>query len=88
MAPHATGLYPNGHADTAAIGTTPVHPTAARRGIPVIVNSPTSQFTDTDITSKFEYRGAHVVVDADKIQVTPTVQNFEFKTTRNVQKTG
>lgn len=87
MAPHATGNFSNGNGN-GAHATAPVHPTAARRSVPVVVNSPTSQFTEEHITSKFEYRGAHVVASADKIEVTPTVQSYEFKTERKVQKTG
>lgn len=85
MAPHATGTYvPPVTAATPA----PVHPTAARRSAPVVVNSPTSQFSDEFITSKYEYRGATVVSSVDRIEVTPTVQNFEFRTDRKVSKTG
>ncbi len=102
MAPHSTTPYINGDVNGVTNGyhlpvdpapvdsydTAPVHPTATRRSIPVIINSPTSQFTDEHITSKFEYRGADVVATENSIQVTPTVSNFEFRTERNVQKTG
>ena len=73
ISPHAIDLYSDGHADTAAIGTFPIHPTAARRSIIVIVTYVSIHIAQ--ITSKFEYRGTHVA-NADKIQVTPTVQNL------------
>jgi myo-inositol-1-phosphate synthase len=95
MAPHAlTGspAFPNGDGyntpasvDYAEI---PIHPTAARRAAPVIVRSDTASYTDSHITSKYEYRSAHVVQQADRIEVVPTTQRFEFKTERKVQKTG
>lgn len=87
MAPHATGNY-NGVAPVPAVTPAPVHPTAARRTVPVVVNSPTSQFSDEFITSQYEYRGANVVSGLDRIEVTPTVQKFEFRTERKVSKTG
>jgi myo-inositol-1-phosphate synthase len=71
-----------------AVSSVPVHPTAARRNVPIVVNSPTSRFTDEHITSTYEYRGAHVVHCPDSIQVTPNVQSFEFRTERKVSKTG
>ena len=91
MAPHTTTPYTNGDINGAPVDSdnaAPVHPTAARRSVPVIINSPTSQFTDEYITSKFEYHGADVVATENSIQVTPTVSNFEFRTERKVQKTG
>lgn len=88
MAPHATGNYNGAVAPVPAVTPAPVHPTAARRTVPVVVNSPTSQFSDEFITSQYEYRGANVVSGLDRIEVTPTVQKFEFRTERKVSKTG
>lgn len=89
MAPQVNGNYPDGDVPPALVeAPAPVHPTAARRLVPVIVNSPTSHFSDEYITSKYEYRGASVVSNLDRIEVTPTVQNFEFRTDRKVSKTG
>lgn len=90
MAPHAvvTGspAFPNGDGyNTPDVG---VHPTAARRDVPIVVQSNTTSYTDSHITAQYEYRGAHVVQEAGHIQVVPTSQTFEFKTERKVQKTG
>jgi len=89
MAPQVNGNHPDGYVPLVpAVTSAPVHPTAARRSVPVVVNSPTSQFNEDYITSKYEYRGANVVSSLDRIEVTPTVQNFEFRTGRKVSKTG
>lgn len=89
MAPQVNGNYPDAYVPPVpAVTPAPVHPTAARRAVPVVVNSPTSLFSDEFITSKYEYRGASVVSNPDRIEVTPTVQNFEFRTARKVSKTG
>ncbi|KDQ10703.1 hypothetical protein BOTBODRAFT_57908 [Botryobasidium botryosum FD-172 SS1] len=66
----------------------PVHPTAARRTVPVVVQSQNTSYSDAHITAKFEYRGAHVTEQGGFIQVTPTVEKFEFQTQRKVSKTG
>jgi myo-inositol-1-phosphate synthase len=88
MAPHATGPYTNGSSTLNGAVAAPIHPTAARCTTPVIVASNTTAYSDDHITAKFEYRGAHVVETNGAIQVTPTVENYEFRTERKVQKTG
>jgi myo-inositol-1-phosphate synthase len=89
MAPQVNGNYPDGDVPPVPeVTPAPVHPTAARRLVPVVVNSPTSHFSDECITSKYEYCGASVVSSLGRIEVTPTVQNFEFRTDRKVSKTG
>lgn len=66
----------------------PIHPTATRRNVPIIVHSLNTAYSNEHITAKFEYRGAQVVEQGGTIQVTPTVEKFEFRTVRKVQKTG
>lgn len=92
MAINGSPAFPNGDGyNTPAsvdFGEAPVHPTAARRAVPVIVQSDTTSYTDSHITSKYEYRSAHVVHQGDRVEVVPTTQRFEFKTERKVQKTG
>lgn len=66
----------------------PIHPTAARRTDPVIVESEVTSYSDTHITAKYEYKGAHVVKEQGRIRVKPTVSQYEFQTARKVQKTG
>ncbi|KAI0315166.1 hypothetical protein OF83DRAFT_1174085 [Amylostereum chailletii] len=68
----------------------PVHPTAARR-VPdlITVQSPNTTYTDEFITSRFQNRGADVVVQQEgRYIVQPTVEPFEFRTARKVPKTG
>jgi myo-inositol-1-phosphate synthase len=66
----------------------PIHPTAARRTDPVIVESEVTSYSDSHITAKYEYKGAHVVKEQGRISVKPTLSQFEFQTVRKVQKTG
>jgi myo-inositol-1-phosphate synthase len=66
-----------------------VHPTSARRPYPIVVESPTTSYTDEHITSKFTSRGADVVTIADgKLLVKPTEKVYELQTERKVPKTG
>ena len=66
----------------------PIHPTAVRRNEPVIVESDVTSYSDSHITAKYEYKGAHVVKEHGRIHVKPTVSQYEFQTARKVQKTG
>ncbi|KAF8525788.1 hypothetical protein BU17DRAFT_40963 [Hysterangium stoloniferum] len=71
------------------LASPPIHPTSARRPYSIVVNSENTTYTDEFINAKYENRGANVVTSADgQITVVPTVQSFEFRTTRKVQKTG
>lgn len=65
-----------------------VHPTAARRPQPIVVQSENTVYSDDHITSKYYNRGADVSVANGQFTVTPTVKPFEFQTTRKVAKTG
>ncbi|KAK2464402.1 hypothetical protein APHAL10511_003550 [Amanita phalloides] len=66
----------------------PVHPTAARRGDYLTVQSPNTVYTDEHITSQFVNRGAQVINIAGQYLVQPTSQTFEFQTRRTVGRTG
>ncbi|KAF8591061.1 Myo-inositol-1-phosphate synthase [Ramaria rubella] len=67
----------------------PIHPTAARRPYSIVVNSKNTTYSDNFITAKYENRGANVVTSADgQVNIVPTVKSYEFRTARNVQKTG
>ena len=66
----------------------PVHPTAARRPYPIVVQSENTSYSDEYITSKFTNRGAEVVVTDGQYLVKPTTKPFEFQTVRKVSKTG
>jgi len=67
----------------------PTHPTAARRPYSIVVNSENTTYSENFITSKYENRGASVVMSADgQVQVVPTVKSYEFRTAKKVQKTG
>ena len=68
----------------------PVHPTASRRPADLIsVQSQATVYSNEFITSKFENRGADVVVQQDgRYVIQPTVKPFEFRTQRKVPKTG
>jgi len=66
----------------------PIHPTAARRDIPIIVESANTVYSDNHITAKFAYRGSSVVNHGTHISVVPTSKPFEFKTERKIQRTG
>ncbi|KAG8878386.1 Myo-inositol-1-phosphate synthase [Tulasnella sp. 331] len=68
---------------------TEIHPTAVKRASPIVVHSPNTTYSEDYITSKFDYRGADVIQGADgQLNITPTVQPFEIRTERKVQKTG
>ena len=67
----------------------PIHPTAVRRPYSIVVDSDKTIYSDNFITAKYENRGADVVTSADgQVTVVPTVQSYEFRTARKVQKTG
>ncbi|KAF8434338.1 hypothetical protein L210DRAFT_3410661 [Boletus edulis BED1] len=66
----------------------PIHPTAVRRPEYIEVHSENTTYTDEHITAKYFYRGADVAISDGRFNVTPTVKQFEFQTTRKVAKTG
>lgn len=66
----------------------PVHPTAARRPYPIVVQSENTSYSDEFITSKFVNRGAAVTVRDGQYIVAPTSKTYEFQTARKVAKTG
>lgn len=66
----------------------PVHPTAARRPYPIVVQSENTSYSDQYITSKFVNRGAEVITTDGQFLVKPTSKPFEFQTARKVSKTG
>ena len=67
----------------------PVHPTAARRPYPIVVQSENTSYSDEFITSKYTDRGATVQSSPDgQLKVTPTVKSYEFQTCKKVPKTG
>lgn len=75
--------------DTQLDGPLPVHPTAVRRPYSIVVNSEKTTYTNDYIISKYDNRGADVVSLADgQISITPNVKSYEFRTARQVQKTG
>ncbi|EJU02526.1 Myo-inositol-1-phosphate synthase [Dacryopinax primogenitus] len=86
MAPHATGPAPELGPYTAP--QPPVHPTAERRDTVVLVDSDRTTYTEEHITAKFTYRGAQVTREGGDIKVTPTKEEFEFRTKRKVPKLG
>lgn len=66
----------------------PIHPTAARRGNPIVVQSDLTSYTNDHIVSKFTNRNADVAVVEGQYIVTPTTKEYEFQTARKVAKTG
>ncbi|KAH9851106.1 Myo-inositol-1-phosphate synthase [Lenzites betulinus] len=66
----------------------PIHPTAARRGNPIVVQSDLTSYSNDHIVSKFTNRGADVSVVEGQYIVTPTSVDYEFQTARKVSKTG
>lgn len=66
----------------------PIHPTAARRPYPIVVQSEQTAYSDEHITSKFTNRGAAVTVTDGQYLVTPTTTQYELQTVRKVSKTG
>jgi myo-inositol-1-phosphate synthase len=67
----------------------PVHPTAVRRPYPLVVNSENTNYTDEHITATFINRGADVTTTpSGQLLVTPTAQSYQFRTERQVGKTG
>lgn len=74
--------------DTPLDGILPVHPTAARRPHYINVQSENTLYDDEHITSKFYNRGASVSVTDGHITVVPKAEEYQFRTKRNVGKTG
>jgi len=66
----------------------PVHPTAARRPYPIVVQSEQTSYSDEHITSTFTNRGAAVAVTDGQYIVTPTTKQYQLQTARKVSKTG
>ncbi|TDL22926.1 Myo-inositol-1-phosphate synthase [Rickenella mellea] len=67
----------------------PIHPTAARRPYPIVVQSENTTYTDDYITAKYVNRGADVVTAVDgQLKITPSEKLYEFRTNRKVPKTG
>lgn len=70
------------------------HPTAARsafpRGIEVDLGQGSTRYSDDEIRARFVDRGAKVGLNVEegKIGVHRTEKAYEFKTLRNVPKTG
>lgn len=89
MAPY-THSNPSGSAtpESELESILPIHPTAARREYPIVVQSEHTTYTDEHITSKFTNRGADVVVSNGQYIVTPSAKSYEFQTARKVSKTG
>ena len=83
-------IYTSGYntPDSELESVVPIHPTAVRRPEYIKVNSENTTYTDEHITAKYFYRGADVVIADGQFDVTPTVKQFEFQTTRKVGKTG
>jgi len=65
-----------------------IHPTAARADYPILVESDKTIYTNEHITSTFDYRGQSVTNHGNKYTVKPTSKTFEFRTARNVPRTG
>ncbi|KAK0539316.1 Myo-inositol-1-phosphate synthase [Tilletia horrida] len=99
MAPTATGI--NGHAANGnshaaqASQAAPVDPTAARHGLTesIHVDSPNVSYTDSHITSNYEYLNTHVTKQANADGTTtfvakPVAKKFVLRTGRKVPKTG
>jgi myo-inositol-1-phosphate synthase len=66
----------------------PVHPTAARREYPVVVQGEATAYSDEHITATFTNRGANVVLQDGKYIVKPTATTYSLQTERKVAKTG
>lgn len=65
-----------------------IHPTAARRGDYITVQSENTTYTDETITAKYVNRGAKVEQRNGQFTVIPTTESYEFQTQRQVGKTG
>jgi myo-inositol-1-phosphate synthase len=74
--------------DSQLEGILPVHPTAARRPHCITVQSENTLYDDDHITSKFYNRGASVSVTDGQFVVVPKAEEYQFRTKRNVSKTG
>ncbi|KDN50405.1 Myo-inositol-1-phosphate synthase [Tilletiaria anomala UBC 951] len=97
MAPVATSntFASNGNGNGNVSSSHPVNPTAARHEDiqSIHVNSPNVKYTDQHITSTYEYLNTHVTkqtsADGKTIFVaTPTATTYQFRTQRQVPKTG
>ncbi|KAI0250014.1 inositol-3-phosphate synthase [Lactifluus subvellereus] len=93
MAPNTTPSSGNA-SPTASVLDAPlvsvVHPTAVRRPVDAItVQGENTIYSDDYITSRFDNRGADVVVqEGGRYVIKPTVTSFEFRTQRKIPKTG
>ncbi|PCH35684.1 Myo-inositol-1-phosphate synthase [Wolfiporia cocos MD-104 SS10] len=88
MAPHSSNSSGLNTPESELESILPVHPTAARRPYPIVVQSEYTSYSDEFITSKFTNRGADVSVTGGQYTVTPTLKQYEFQTVRKVSKTG
>ena len=93
MAPNTTPSSGNASPNLSALDAplvSAVHPTAACRPVDAVtVQGENTVYTDEYITSKFNNRGADVVVqEGGRYVITPTVTPFEFRTQRKVSRTG
>ena len=76
-------------ANNYATVATPVDPTAERRLTePITVDSPNLTYTDDAMFAKYTFHGTSVKREGQRFSVKPTEKQFEFKTERNVPKTG
>lgn len=91
MAPNTSGdVSPSNSSIIDGPLNLPIHPTAARRPADLVtVQGANTVYSDEFITSKYENRGADVVVKEEgRYVVKPTIDPFEFRTQRKVPKTG
>ena len=93
MAPNTTPSSGNASPNLSVLDAplvSAVHPTAARNPFDAVtVQGENTVYTDDYITSKFYNRGAGVdVQEGGRYVITPTVTPFEFRTQRNVSRTG
>lgn len=83
MAPHAE--EPNGTMN----GISGDHVAAYRDREPLTVASPNVSYSSTDITSKYTYRTTSITKDGSGgLRASPKEVMYDFKTSRNVPKTG
>lgn len=98
MAPIATGNGNHQQQAPPANGSAasfPINPTALRHEeiASIKVDSPAVKYTDDAIISQYSYRDTHVnvVSNADgtvEYQAKPVTSEYQFRTARNVPKTG
>ncbi|KAH9912588.1 Myo-inositol-1-phosphate synthase [Amylocystis lapponica] len=88
MAPYTSNSSGLNTPESELESVVPIHPTAARRSYPIVVQSDLTSYTDEFITSKYTNRGASVTVSDGQYIVTPSAKQYEFQTARKVSKTG